>query len=364
MFEQGHSLWDHLDDGGYALSTKGTSRDDPPAGELSDPVKLIVWDLDDTLWAGTLSEEPVTIDQSTVDLVRTLNSRGIVSSICSKNDEVTARVRLQQAGLWDEFVFTRIDWSPKGARVAQIIEDAQLRPENVLFIDDLALNRAEVRHFSPGIQTAGPEIIGRLLALPELSGKDDRAHTRLAQYRLLERKLADRRVGEDTNEAFLRSCDIRVGVHHDPDAEKDRLFELVNRTNQLNFTKRRPDRDSFEAMVADPRYDVGYVRVRDRYGDYGICGFYSVARHEGTLVDFLFSCRVLNMGVEQWLYEKLGRPAVSVVGETASTLEAPVDWITEDTGEADCFPAPVRGRGTRPEQGPVAAEQDPDGGWM
>ena len=76
MFEQGHALWDHLDDGGYALSTKGTSRDDPPAGELSDSVKLVVWDLDDTLWAGTLSEGPVTIDQSTVDLVRALNARG------------------------------------------------------------------------------------------------------------------------------------------------------------------------------------------------------------------------------------------------------------------------------------------------
>ena len=57
-----------------------------------------------------------------------------------------------------------------------------------------------------------------------------------------------------------------------------------------------------------PATTSGYVRVRDRYGDYGICGFYSVARHEGALVDFLFSCRVLNMGVEQWLYEKLGRP--------------------------------------------------------
>jgi FkbH-like protein len=313
-------------------------------------VKLIVWDLDDTLWAGTLSEEPVTIEQSTVDLVRTLNARGIVSSICSKNDEPSARIRLRQAGLWDEFVFTRIDWSPKGARVAQIIEDAQLRPENVLFIDDLALNRAEVRHFSPGVQTAGPEIIGRLLALPELSGKDDRERTRLAQYRLLERKLADRRMGEDTNEAFLRSCDIRVGVHHDPGAEKDRLFELVNRTNQLNFTRRRPDRGSFEAMLADSRYDVGYVRVRDCYGDYGICGFYSVDRQEGTLVDFLFSCRVLNMGVEQWLYEKLGRPALSVVGETASTLEASVDWITEESGEVDASGHP-----------PGAAERDPKG---
>ncbi len=70
-------------------------------------------------------------------------------------------------------MFPSVDWSSKGSRVAQIVEDAQLRPENVLFLDDLAINRAEVGHFVPGIQTAGPEILDRLLDLPQLAGKDD-----------------------------------------------------------------------------------------------------------------------------------------------------------------------------------------------
>ena len=321
-----------------STGAKGVSSDDPATGELTGAVKLIVWDLDDTLWSGTLSEGPVTIDPSVTDLVRTLNRRGIVNSICSKNDEDAVRARLGQAGLWDEFVFARIDWSPKGPRVAQIIDDAQLRPGNVLFIDDLAINRAEVSHFSPGIQTAGPEIIGRLLDQPELSGKDDRDRTRLAQYRLLERKSVDRRTAEDTNEGFLRSCDIRVVVGHDTGVEKDRLFELLNRTNQLNFTKRRPERAVFEAMLADPRYRTGFVQVSDRYGDYGICGFYALSADENVLVDFLFSCRVLGMGVEQWLYGKLGRPTISVVGDVVSTLDGTVDWITEETEG----PAPSR----------------------
>lgn len=314
-----------------------------PNGRLSSPVKLVVWDLDDTLWAGTLSEGPVTIDPSTAELVRTLNRRGIVSSICSKNDRDDARARLEEAGLWNEFVFARIDWSPKGPRVAEIIDEAQLRAENVLFIDDLAINRAEVRHFVPGVQTAEPEIIEHLLSLPELAGKEDERRTRLEQYRLLERKSIDRKEVEDSNEAFLRSCDIRVSVHHDTGAEVERLYELVGRTNQLNFTKRRPDARSFEAMLADPAYETGYVRVRDRYGDYGIVGFYSVSTNDRSLVDFLFSCRVLNMGVEQWLYERLGRPAITVVGEVASVLEGPADWITEESGEriATSVPEPA-----------------------
>src|SRR6202034_3660110 len=95
---------------------------------LTAPVKLVVWDLDDTFWRGTLSEGPVEIDPVLVELVRTLNRRGIVNAICSKNDEAPVRAELEGAGMWDEFVFVRIDWTPKGPPVAQIIEAAPLRP--------------------------------------------------------------------------------------------------------------------------------------------------------------------------------------------------------------------------------------------
>lgn len=324
--------------------SEGAVSADPASGDPSRPVKLVVWDLDDTLWQGTLSEGPVVLDRATADVVRGLNRRGIVNSVCSKNDRAGARAVLEEAGLWDEVVFARIDWSPKGARVAQIVEDAQLRAEDVLFIDDLALNREEVRQAVPGIQVAGPGIIDRLLSLPELAGKDDRHLSRLRQYRLLEQRLADRVATPGSNEKFLRSCDIRVGVFTDPESEADRLFELVNRTNQLNFTKRRPTREEFDSMLADTRRSSGYIRVRDRYGDYGICGFFSLAPDDGALTDFLFSCRILNMGVEQWVYDFLGRPPVTQVGEVASPLEGSVDWITRDDALFDAEAVPSAGR--------------------
>ena len=150
-----------------------------PVPDQARPVKLVVWDLDDTLWEGTLSEGTVTLPQSRIDLVRTLNRRGIVNSVCSKNDPSRARTELERVGLWDELVFAQIDWTPKGGRVARIVADAQLRPEEVLFVDDLPLNREEVRHAVPGIQVAGPEIIEGLLDRPQLAGKDDGQLTRL-----------------------------------------------------------------------------------------------------------------------------------------------------------------------------------------
>jgi FkbH-like protein len=320
----------------------------PVDGLLSAPVRLVIWDLDDTFWQGTLSEGPVAIDPARVDLVRTLNRRGIVNAICSKNDRAPVKAELERTGLWDEFVFARVDWTPKGPRVAQIIEDAQLRPESVLFLDDLPSNLAEAEHFAPGLQTAGPELLGRLLDLPQLVGKDDSGLSRLRQYQVLERKLADRQSTEGSNEEFLRSCDIRVRIDEDTTREVDRLHELTLRTNQLNFTKRRLDRESFAAMLADPSVVSGYVEASDRYGSYGICGFYAIDRTTGMLTDFLFSCRVMNMGIERWLYGRLGQPELDVVGDVESTLDGTVDWITLDDGTSD--PSRAAGAEPRPER--------------
>ncbi len=331
----GRTASDRSEGSRYHVGVELEVIDPGASGGLSAPVKLVIWDLDETLWAGTLSEGPVLLEQSRGDLIRTLNQRGIVNAICSKNDLSDVRSRLERAGLWDQFVFRRVDWSPKGPRIAQIIEDAQLRPENVLFVDDLPLSRGEARHFAPGIQTVGPDALDHILSLPQLTGKDDRALTRLQQYQMLERKLADRQTRTATNEDFLRSCDIRIGIYYDTERESDRLFELVSRTHQLNFTKCRPSEEEFDALLTDPGHETGYVRIRDRYGDYGICGFYSISPTNGALEHFLFSCRVLHMGVEQWVYDYLGRPRLSITGEVASSLTETVDWITMDTEACD-----------------------------
>src|ERR1035437_7614536 len=106
---------------------------------LSSSVKLVIWDLDETLWAGTLSEGEVNLDSARGDLIRQLNRRGIMNSICSKNDFEKVKDRLsREEGLWDEFIFPRISWQSKGPQILQIIDDAQLRAEQVLFIDDSA----------------------------------------------------------------------------------------------------------------------------------------------------------------------------------------------------------------------------------
>ncbi len=203
--------------------------------------------------------------------------------------------------------------------------------------DDNALNRAEALDQAPGLQVADESIISNILTDPRFQGKDDHGLTRLRQYQLLQTRAADQESAKGDNVAFLRASNIKVDIIYDVAAHIDRAVELVNRTNQLNFTKKRLSEDTEEARqqlltALQPFYVwSGLVRVRDRYGDYGIVGFYMGGgfREKRRLTHFCFSCRTLGMGIERWVYDQIGRPELHVVGEVLTNFsdDVVVDWI-------------------------------------
>ncbi len=301
--------------------------------EKAEPVRLVIWDLDETFWTGTLSEGGITTVEAHMNVVRVLNARGIVNSICSKNEFAQTETELRKHGIWDQFVFPRIAFAAKGEMIKQIIEAAQLRTPSVLFIDDNPMNINEALHYNPGIQVCAPSAIAGLLDDPRCKGKPDPSLTRLARYRVLEKKFLDQVAKGSDNREFLRQSEIRISFHYDIMAEFPRIHDLVNRTNQLNFTKRRWPEDIEEAKAVyleefakDFETHCGYVKVSDRYGSYGIVGFY--LRRKLGCVHFLFSCRTLNMGVEQFVWQRLRRPRINIVGEVVSELGDDPDWLS------------------------------------
>ena len=296
-----------------------------------DKIKLVIWDLDETFWRGTLSENGAEIISSNVDIVKELTRRGIMNSISSKNDFESAKRVLEEAGVWDFFIFPSINWGPKGESVKKLIEACQLRSPNVLFIDDNFSNRKEVEYYNPGINSLSEKEIPDILLMPELKGKDDKSLSRLKQYKILEEKAKIKESYSD-NHTFLMESDIRIRFIKDTKEYRDRVYELINRTNQLNFTKLRLSEDELDVLLNDPEVESTCIHVEDKFGDYGICGFYALEKRKRKLLHFLFSCRILNLGIEAYVFHKLCRPYIDVVGPVAGTLDmkTPIDWITED----------------------------------
>lgn len=300
-------------------------------------IKLIIWDLDDTFWKGTFSEENVEIIEDNCQLVKTLSERGIVNSICSKNDEEPVKEYLSIIGMLDYFVFISVNWEPKGKRISHMLNNMGLRAENALFIDDNQANLQEAEYYNSGIMTATPDIAVYLLSQVDKMGKEDVSRTRLQQYKLLENKIEEKN-SFSSNEEFLKESNIRIAIFKKCNDEIDRIYEMIHRTNQLNFTKNRISKEELERLFISEKFDCGYIKATDKFGEYGIVGFFCVNIEEKRLVHFLFSCRTMGMGIEQYVYELLGCPQIEIVPPISGEIsrnEKKIDYITlvEDVKE-------------------------------
>ena len=286
-------------------------------------VKLIIWDLDGTLWDGVLEEGEIKIRPEVMDFILKSVDRGIMHSVCSKNDFEKVRTTFYNYKLekvWNCFLFPSINWYSKGERIREIINNMQLRAENTLFIDDNEINLNEAKFYCPEIMTLeNPyEAIKNLYFVNSF----DINCSRLKEYKILEKKAIAKSLENYSNEEFLKKSNIRICIKEvTPDVEP-RIRELVRRTNQLNFTKNR-----------EPIFNNGnenkYVIVEDDFGNYGICGFYSLNRGKNLLEHYLFSCRVLGMGIEKYIYNKLQHPKINIIEPVSSTLDGEVGWISE-----------------------------------
>lgn len=291
-------------------------------------IKLIIWDLDDTFWHGTLSEGKINLIPQNVRFLDLLISKGIVSSICSKNDFELVKKVLNEARIWEKFVFPSIDWTNKGNRIKEMISDMGLRSQNVLFIDDNEMNLNEVKFYVADIMTLHAQYISELQKMVSKIIYNGDGQKRLEQYHTLEIKRQER-TKCSSNEAFLNQSCIDVFFESNCLQHINRIEELVQRTNQLNYTKRRWKKDELFEILQKKGYQSACIFVKDRYGDYGLAGFYTLDLAANELVHFLFSCRTLGMGVEQYVYQQLKYPILNIVGDVSVILEKKpiVYWI-------------------------------------
>jgi FkbH-like protein len=320
---------------------KGMQSTKPPvdtrgaaAPDVEKSVKLVIWDLDDTLWSGTLDDEDsLVLYDRRVEALRRLNRSGVVSAICSKNDFETARRKLQALGLWDEFVFPRIGFVPKGPALQSLITDMQLKARNCVFIDDNDVNLAEAKATLPELFVLDAKSAGCDAFLERLV--EAHAHvqkSRVEEYRSLESRVTESRSFDGDRTKFLETCDIHVAIASSSDLVDfaPRIEELINRTNQLNYLKTRVQPGSMVDFVSEPSLREGFALFAwDKFGYHGLVGFIAGDVRTGALLHMAFSCRIMHMGIENVLLHRTFQrfPSLQVPESVPVVPEIP-DWIT------------------------------------
>lgn len=285
-------------------------------------VKAVVWDLDHTLWDGVLVESAdmlPSLRPGVLEMIRALDQRGILQSVASKNNHDEAWRLLETLGIGEYLLFPQINWGPKSASLKAIAKALNIGQDTLVLIDDQPFERAEVKTNAPGVDALAETVLPTLLLDPRFAGSESsEAKQRRLMYKDETKRTEALSSFEGDYVEFLRDSRITVDLHSPREDERDRLQELIQRTNQMNFSGNRYSRIQLDEVLARPELDGYSVQVTDRFGDYGIVAFCLIRRAAAVvrMVDLAMSCRVQAKHVEHALiltlmarYRRMGSTA-------------------------------------------------------
>ncbi len=265
-------------------------------------VKCLVWDLDDTLWQGTLLEgDDVRLRDGVLHVLEELDERGIVHSIVSRNEPGLVTERLCSLGVAEYFVAPQYGWGAKSSAVRRVAEELGLGLDAIAFVDDQPFELDEVAADLPQVRCYPAMDIPSLPHRDEFRPviiSDDGRRRRLLYRSELERRRAEHE-WDGVPVEFMRSLAMVFRIRPASDSDLARAEELTRRTNQLNSTGVTYDREELRRMIASPAHTVLTASLEDRYGPYGVIGLAVVERRPDAwwLRLLLMSCRVISRGV-------------------------------------------------------------------
>ncbi len=309
----------------------------------TDSVKLVIIDLDDTLWRGIVAEEGIRYAAlegyplGFIEALQFLKRRGIMLAIASKNDESKI------LEVWDglvggvlpmtDFVSRKINWDPKIGNIQKILEETNLLPKNVVFIDDNPAERAAVRAAFPDMRVLGDDIyrLRRVLLwsgetqVPRITEESGR-RTEMIQAQI-QRESARTKM---SREEFLESLDVSVAIDRISKTDHPkfaRAFELVNKSNQFNTTGRRwTYEECDQGFKGGMEFHVAHVK--DKYTDYGLVAV--AISQESMIEQYVMSCRVFGLGVEQAVIAKVTQSIHTYSDVCARVVETPANALGRD----------------------------------
>jgi FkbH-like protein len=294
-------------------ATKEESKED------SKKIKCVVWDLDNTLWDGVLVEDgpaKLRLKPGIVDLIRKLDERGILHSIASKNNRDEALAVLKSFGIDEYFLAPQISWQPKSEAVKAIAAQLNIGIDTLLFVDDSQFELHEVKAVNPHVQVLNAKEYSGIAEMDACQVPvSDQSRERRKMYQVESERQNVAGNFADDYMAFLRHCDIRLNIHPMTEANLNRVHELTQRTNQMNFSGNRYEKSVLEKILSDSHLDTYVLEVEDRFGSYGVVGFSIVDNREPRMTDLMFSCRVQSKRVEHAFLAYVIRKYISLTGK-------------------------------------------------
>ena len=298
-------------------STKGLNR------------KLLILDLDDTLWGGIVGEVGWKnlrigghdhLGEAFKDFqtqIKSLKNEGIVLALVSKNEEAIATEAItkhpEMVLTMEDFISYRINWDDKAKNILDITNELNLGLQSTVFFDDSPFERARVKEVLPEVLV--PDLpkdpcdynnfLSKLRCFDKTHiTEEDKVRSNLYQSETKRTKLKKQ---IKSLPDWIKTLDLNIIIENIKNENTPRILQLMNKTNQMNLSTRRLNEKEFSNWVKASSNNLWSIRAADKFGDYGIIGILSVSikNNIATIVDFILSCRVVGRYIEETMIEFL-----------------------------------------------------------
>lgn len=265
-------------------------------------IKCVVWDLDNTLWEGVLLEgDCITLFPNIIDVIKTLDQRGILHSIASRNDLALAQKKLEAYDLWQYFVYPQINWGDKNASFNNILRELNINQSAIAFIDDQPFERELISFYYPDVLCIDAKdtayIINDVRFKPTSYTEETPMRRHFYQLDAMRKGYESNFRG--TQDEFLKSLEMFLSIRTAKKEDLMRVEELTLRTHQLNTTGYIYTYQELLSFLTSDNHSLYVTSLDDKFGPYGTIGLLLVEKQKSiwTLKLFILSCRVMSRNI-------------------------------------------------------------------
>ena len=291
--------------------------------------KLIIVDLDNTLWGGILGDlgwKNINIGGHNINgeafkdfqlKLKALKNSGIQLAICSKNEQSNVLDAFKKNPNMvlkiNDFAAWRINWDDKAKNINEIISELNLTNDAAIFIDDSKAERDRVKGSLKGIEVPDWPVdptryVTKLQSLGCFNSQnftyEDKNRTKFYQDDKIRKKNKEKFISYDS---WLNSLKTKVYFEKGNGKNKKRIVQLINKTNQMNLTTRRISELEFDKLIKTKNNYLFSCKVSDKFGDMGLVGVVSFKILEKSIqvIDFVLSCRAFGRSIEKTMLLKI-----------------------------------------------------------
>jgi FkbH-like protein len=213
---------------------------------------------------------------------------------------------LEDLGIAHLFVSPQINWNHKSENLSQIASDLNLNLNDFLFVDDTKFEIDEVKNVHPTIKTLDASYTSLMLEMPFLNPPSPSLGTlRRVFYQEENNRKVNQSQSALTFKEFLRSSNMQLTIRTlNKQQDFDRGFELLNRSNQLNFSGLRLSYEDLKNSTIDSNSLWVCAELEDRYGTHGIILVGKIEfKPNFRIAELAISCRVAGKYVEETFFQ-------------------------------------------------------------